>query len=213
MNEAMSNKQRELYTRARKKLETRLTDYRFLHSVSVADTAVNMAKIYGVDVDEARIAGLLHDWDKNYSDEELVARAATYGITIKDYHEDMAALLHAQTGAAALAEEFPELSAAVIQAIARHTSAAPDMSDLDMIIYVADMIEPLRTRYRLHALRELIGKVTLEELFLKSYEMTMDYLVVRHRFIHPDSFEVWNAYIHRERNHENSKELNETIKF
>ena len=198
----MSDEYTEFYARARKKLEKRLSDYRFLHSVSVAETAVEIAKVYGVDTNEARIAGLLHDWDKNYSDEELIARSADYGITVKDYHEDMAALLHAQTGAAALAVEFPELSREVIQAVSRHTSAAPDMSELDMIIYIADMIEPLRTRYRLHILRDLIGNVSLEELFLKSYEMTMDYLVARHRFIHPDSLDVWNSYIHRERKNE-----------
>ena len=36
------------------------------------------------------------------------------------------------------------MSADVVQAIARHTAAAVGMSDLDMIIYIADAIEPSR---------------------------------------------------------------------
>ena len=188
-----------LYPKARKKLEKRLTDYRFLHSISVADTAASLAKTYGVDVQEARIAGLLHDWDKHYSDDELIKRARQFRIPIIDYEDDMAALLHAQTGAAALKREFPELSKAVLQAVARHTAAAPDMSDLDMVVYIADMIEPLRTQGNLTTLRAMVGKGSLEELFIKAYEITMRHLVTRHRFIHPDSLAVWNAYIQRER--------------
>lgn len=195
----MTKEQEKLYRRARAKLEKRLSEYRLLHSVSVADTAVKMAGIYHVDQDEARFAGLLHDWDKNLTDEELVARAQEFDIEIDERLEDMAALLHAHTGAVAVAREFPSLSPRVIQAIARHTSAAPDMTDLDMIIYIADMIEPLRTRGNLAPLRTIVGKVSLEALFVQSFQMTMDHLIKRHRFIHPDSLEVWNAYISRER--------------
>jgi predicted HD superfamily hydrolase involved in NAD metabolism len=180
-------------------LERRLNEYRLLHSFGVADTAASMAEQYGVDVNRARIAGLLHDWDKNLSDEQLCERAREFGIEMISPLEDLPALLHAQTGAAAVKREFPELDDEVIQAIARHTSAAPDMTDLDMIIYVADMIEPLRSQGNLMPLRTIVGKVPLETLFLKSFEMTMQHLIHRHRLIHPASLEVWNAYVTRER--------------
>jgi len=199
MNESICGEQTSLYARARHALEKRLTEYRFIHSVSVADTAAGMAAIYGSDIEEARLAGLLHDWDKNFSDTELIERAQGFGIAVRGDEEDMVALLHAKTGAIALSEEFPELSDGIIQAIDRHTSAATDMSDLDMILYIADMIEPLRTRGNLAPLRALVGKIPLEELFVRSYETTMRHLVTRHRLIHPDSIEIWNAFIQRER--------------
>jgi predicted HD superfamily hydrolase involved in NAD metabolism len=189
----------ELLELARRRLERRLTEYRLLHSISVSETAVALARRYAVDENLARIAGLLHDWDKNLSDEELLQRAANWGIQPTEHQEDMAALLHAQTGAVAVSKEFPQLPPAVIQAIARHTSAAPDMSELDMIIYIADMIEPLRSQGNLEPLRRLAGKVELEDLFLRCYEATMRHLINRHRFVHPDSLVVWNAYVARER--------------
>jgi predicted HD superfamily hydrolase involved in NAD metabolism len=158
-----------------------------------------MAHAYGVDTDEARAAGLLHDWDKCFSDEELIARAKKFGIKLMKHHEDTAPLLHAQTGAAAVAAQYPELPKSVIQAIERHTSAAPDMQPLDMIIYIADMIEPLRTQGNLEPLRKLAGNAPLEALFVKCYEVTMQHLISRHRFIHPDSIKVWNAYVSKER--------------
>jgi predicted HD superfamily hydrolase involved in NAD metabolism len=194
----------QLLELARRRLEERLTEYRLLHSISVSETAVALAKRYAVDQDQAQIAGLLHDWDKNLSDEELLERALAWNITLTAHQEDMAALLHAQTGAVAVSKEFPQLPTAVIQAIARHTSAAPDMSDLDMIIYIADMIEPLRSQGNLMPLRELAGRVELEELFLRCYEATMRHLINRHRFVHPDSLVVWNAYVARERSRRES---------
>jgi predicted HD superfamily hydrolase involved in NAD metabolism len=179
-----------------------LNEYRLLHSIGVAETAASMAEQYGIDVERARIAGLLHDWDKNLTDEQLFERAREFKIEAVAQLEDMAALLHAQTGAIAVKWEFPEIDDEVIQAIARHTSAAPDMTDLDMIIYIADMIEPLRSQGNLTPIRTIVGKVPLEALFLKSFEITMIHLIQRHRFIHPASLEVWNACIARERNRE-----------
>lgn len=204
----LTERQKRQFEDAREQLEGRLTEYRLLHSISVSDTAVSMARRYGVDEHDARMAGLLHDWDKNLSDEELLLRACEYDIKLSEHHEDMAALLHAQTGAVAVHRQFPELSDAVIQAIARHTSAAEDMSELDIIIYVADMLEPLRTQGNLVPLRQLAGKVELEELFLRCYEATMRHLINRHRFIHPDSLKVWNTYVAKERNTRPSKKQN-----
>jgi predicted HD superfamily hydrolase involved in NAD metabolism len=193
----------DYYEVARRRLETRLNDYRFLHSICVADTAVSMAECYHADKAQARIAGLLHDWDKNLSDEELLERMEQFEIEPLNRQEDMANLLHARTGAVAVSQEFPELPSAVIQAISRHTSAATDMSDLDMIIYVADMIEPLRSLGNLTVLRALVGRVPLQTLFFKAYEATMMHLISRNRFIHPDSIDVWNTYValERESNH------------
>lgn len=189
----------DIYNDARKKLEKRLTQYRLLHSISVADISALMANVYKVNPEHARVAGLLHDWDKNYSDKELIERAELYAIALPADSRNMAALLHAQTGACAVAEEYPSLPSEIIQAISRHTSAATDMSDLDMIIYVADMIEPMRSAPSLQPLRALAGNVPLKELFAKCYQATLEHLVRRNRYIHPVSIEVWNVYCAKER--------------
>jgi predicted HD superfamily hydrolase involved in NAD metabolism len=189
----------------RRELEQRLSEFRLLHSISVAETAVGLAKRYGADPELAHLAGLLHDWDKCLSDEELLRRAEQFGIEPRYRLEDMAALLHAQTGAVAVAQRYPQLPPEVISAISRHTSAAPDMSELDMIIYLADMIEPLRTQGSLAPLRRLAGNVELEDLFIKAYESTISHLVSRHKFLHPDTLDVWNAYVNRERSRPNFK--------
>lgn len=195
----------EIYDDAREKLNERLTQYRLLHSISVAEIAELMAQVYEVDPEHARIAGLLHDWDKNYSDEELVERAHSFGIPISKDLQNMPSLLHAQTGAYAVAKEYPELPKEIIQAINRHTSAAKNMSDLDMIIYVADMIEPLRSAPSLRPLRALAGNVPLVDLFTECYKASLEHLVRRKRYIHPDTIKVWNAYVAKVRDRKQQK--------
>src|SRR3712207_7477307 len=45
-------------------LRDNLENKRFLHSLSVRDTAVKMAKVYNIDVEKSKIAGLVHDCAK-----------------------------------------------------------------------------------------------------------------------------------------------------
>ena len=48
------------YEEMKIKLQSRLKPSRYEHSVGVAETAVFLAERFHVDVDKARIAGLLH---------------------------------------------------------------------------------------------------------------------------------------------------------
>lgn len=108
-------------------------------------------------------------------------------------------LLHGPTAAAELVRAYPDLSADVVQAIARHTAAAVGMSDLDMIIYIADAIEPSRDFDGLDELRAAIGAVPLEELFMMTFNHILLTLVERRRRLHPATVEVWNHYVARSR--------------
>lgn len=179
-------------------LEQRLKPKRFEHSKSVSEMAVELARAYGADVRKARLAGLLHDWDKEFGDEEIRERARTMGVDVDPYVlETMPRLLHGPTAAAELERTYPDLPADVIQSIARHTAAAIGMSDLDMIIYVADAIEPGRDFAGLDELRAMIGNATLEELFATTFNHILLTLVERRRRLHPATVEVWNHYMAR----------------
>ncbi len=59
----------------RRKLQGRLKASRFAHSIGVADTAVKLAKRFGVDTEKAYIAGLLHDCAREFEDSQLPAEA------------------------------------------------------------------------------------------------------------------------------------------
>ena len=169
-------------------LKKRLKPKRFEHARGVSKTAASLAETYGVDVRKARLAGLLHDWDKEYGDDEIRERARALGVDVDPYVLDtMPRLLHGPTAAAELVRAYPDLSAAV------------GMSDLDMIIYIADAIEPSRDFDGLDELRAAIGAVPLEELFMMTFNHILLTLVERRRRLHPATVEVWNHYVARSR--------------
>lgn len=188
------------YQARRDDLAHRVKRSRFEHSLGVSETAARMARVYGQDERLARLAGLLHDWDKGYDDEGIRARAVELGIADQlASYLDMPHLLHGPTAAAALAREFPELPAPLLQAIRLHTTGAVGMSPLDLIVYVADVIEPGRYCAGVDKLRDMVGKVELEELFVATLVYVVGNLIERRKLIHPDTVTVWNYYVARAR--------------
>lgn len=188
------------YEARRRDLEQRLRHGRYEHSIGVSDMAVRLARVYGVDGGKARLAGLLHDWDKSYDDEGIRHRVAELGLSVDpDVLADMPALLHGPTGAAALARAYPRIPRDVIRAIELHTTADVGMTDLDMVVYIADAIEPGRRYGDLDAIRGSVGSVSLEELFLTTLQHLLVNLVGRRKLVFPGTLGIWNYYIARSR--------------
>lgn len=167
------------------------------HSLRTAETAGMIALVYGADVDEAWLAGALHDWDRELDEDELLRRAGAHGLVVCDVERQQPRLLHAKTGAATVSETFPDLPTRCCDAIARHTLADVTMSELDMIVYVADMVEPGRRWPGVDDLREAVGTVGLQELFGLAYEQTMLHLIRSRKHIHPVALDVWNSFVAR----------------
>jgi len=176
-------------------LAARLSPSALTHSRGVAATAGSLAARYGVDVEDARLAGLLHDWDREQTPDQLITAATSQGIELGAADKAVPYLLHSRTGAAALRAALPGLSAEVIAAVARHTVGSADMGDLDKVVYVADMIEPGRAYPGVEELRRLVSTATLTQLFAASYQQSILYLVRSRKRIHPDTVAVWNALV------------------
>ena len=192
---------KENYQYLKHQLKERVSPRRFKHSKGVAKTARALARCYGFDADKARIAGILHDWDKGLNNEAARARVGELGLTIDPMVvRDMPWLLHGPTAAAALERACPELGSEVFSAIAHHTSGTADMRPLDCIIYLADIIEPNRTygdADGIEHLRSLVGKVSLEQLYFEAFKYTLAFLVDQDRLLYPGTIDIWNALMAR----------------
>lgn len=177
-------------------LRTRMKDKprRFEHSLGVTETAINLAEVYGVDTYDAAVAGLLHDWDKVVDDHDLLARAAQFGIEIAGSPVAAVGLLHGPVAACELPHIFPDLSPEVLQAIARHTIGASDMSALDMVVFIADAIEPHRHGSYADGLRALVGEASLTELFFQTFSQGLVYVISGGRYLYPTAVGIYNAY-------------------
>ena len=181
-------------------LETRMRDVkprRYEHSLGVAQTAVELAETYGVDTFLAAATGLLHDWDKVLDDGELLARAAQYRIPVSGSPAAAVGLLHGPVAAFELPQIFPDLPSEVWQAVARHTIGAADMTPLDMVVFIADAIEPHRHGAYADELRAQVGKVSLTELFFQCFAQGLVYVISGGRYLYPTAVDIYNVYAAR----------------
>lgn len=176
-------------------LMQRVNPSRYVHSISVAKTARKLARTYGYDGHVARMAGLLHDWDKALLPEKLQQRISDFDLAIDaETVRTMPWVLHGPTAAAVLRRDFPCFGEEVFQAIERHTVGAPDMAPLDMIVFVADKIEPTHDVAEYKRLYKQMGSLSLEEMFYAVLKEGMGYLVRAGKPISYDSVTVWNWY-------------------
>lgn len=168
--------------------------HRLDHTLSVAKTAEHLAVLYGVDPFLARVSGLLHDWDKVVPKDELLDRARHFGIDMGVPLENVEPLLHGMVAARELPDRYPHLPQEVWHAIACHTSAAEDMSPLDMVLFVADGIEPLRRASEgIEHTRSLVGNVSLEDLFWNAFVGGIQYVLQTGRYLYPRTIDVYNT--------------------
>jgi predicted HD superfamily hydrolase involved in NAD metabolism len=183
------------YDRALAAVRSRLSAGAASHSERVGELAADLAGVYGVNPAEARLAGLLHDWHRETGSSELLERAGDVGVTVTEIDEAVPYLLHAPIAACDLAAEFPGIGSDITSAVGAHTYGAPQMSALAKTVYVADVIEPSRGSEHAAELRAAVGKVTLDELFARTYTASLVHLIETRRRLHPVTVEVYNRYV------------------
>ncbi len=172
---------------------------RLAHSLSVAKESVRLAETYGVDTECAAMAGLVHDWYKVLDARQTVELARERGIDMGVDLELVEPLLHGILAARDLPARYPDAPSCVWQAVERHTTAHEHMSPLDMVVFVADGIEPLRRPYpALDQLRAMVGAESLEDLFWASFCGGIEYVVRTRRYLYPGTISIYNALV-RER--------------
>lgn len=105
-------------------------------------------------------------------------------------------LLHGMVASRELPARYPELPGEVWHAIDVHTTAAADMSDLDMVLFVADGIEPLRPATPgIERTRSLVGKASLADVFWYSFVGGITYVLEGGRYLYPGTIGVYNALV------------------
>ena len=167
------------------KLGKRLKPNRYAHSVGVADTALFLAKRFGLDENKAYVAGLLHDCAREFPNEALPEEARKRGITIGAVEHESPLLLHAYVGAKLLSESYGVEDDEIFQAVWRHTVGGTHMTALDKIIYFADMIEPNRDYPEVDELRRFGRENSLNEMTLKGINESILFVLAKNELIHP----------------------------
>lgn len=112
------------------------------HVLRVVDEVARLAHIHGVDAQAARIAALGHDLLRAHSNGRLLTIAEEQSAAIDPVDRLEPVLLHGPLAVPILREQYGVVDADVLGAVAAHTTAAPRMSRLQKLLFVADKIEP-----------------------------------------------------------------------
>ena len=149
-----------------------LDERRIAHVAGCEGEAIELARCWGEDPENAAEAGILHDITKRLSHEEQLNLCEKYAIICDSAERKTPKLLHAKTGAA-VARDLFGVSDEIYEAIRWHTTGKPDMTTLEKVIYLADYIEPTRDFPGVERLRELAYE-DLDRALLLGLQMTIE---------------------------------------
>ena len=168
-----------------------LTQGRFYHSQCVAAQAARLAQRYGGDVEQARLAGILHDIMKDTAPEEQLKILADSGIILTKTQRRNRKLWHSLAGAAYLRGTLGVADQAVVEAVACHTSGKKDMSLLDKVLFVADYISADRDYPGVEDMRKAADR-SLEEAMVEGILFTVNELMEQRLPVAAESIEAYN---------------------
>lgn len=178
------------------KVIKKLSPKRLSHTLLVQEEAIKLAKKYGCSIHKASIAAMLHDMCRDYSLDEL-------NRYIRKYHLDNIyinnkSLAHAKVAAKLICDEYNISDQEIINAVSYHTTGRADMSILDKIIYLADMIEPNRNFKGIDEIRELAYE-NIDQACLVSLDSSIKFIIDKKEYLHIDTLMARNYLIINEK--------------
>src|SRR5690625_7942 len=176
-------------------IKATLSQQRYEHSLRVKETAEILAARYEAPIDKVILASLLHDYAKGQTRDQLKAQIIDYNLSrdLLDYHHE---LWHGPVAAEIFRDKYGFEDEAVLQAIRYHTTGRAEMGLVEIIVFVADYIEPGRTIPGVEEVR----KLAQDNIYLAAREAqrnTIIYLLKKNAIIHPDSFLAYNKWTNK----------------
>ena len=169
---------------------------RAAHVLRVAYMAAENCRRFKIPEKTAVTAAALHDVAKNLkpSDKLLKDFVPPEGVP--------ESVMHQFSGAYLAEHEFGIADEDILNAIRYHTSGRPDMSDLEKLLFLCDMLEEGRDFEGVDKLRKLFAK-DMDACLEESLKMELDYLRAEGKYIYPltqaayDYIKQYNAHKNR----------------
>ncbi|GBF10102.1 bis(5'-nucleosyl)-tetraphosphatase (symmetrical) YqeK [Tepidibacillus infernus] len=175
-------------------LKQQVTAHRYIHSLGVAETGKQLAKGYGADPEKVELAGILHDFCKFWSKEELANEIRKHEVLTNDLLDYNAELWHGPVASVIVQERFQIDDEDVIMAIRYHTSGREQMSTIEKIVCLADYIEPSRQFPGVEEIRKWAEK-DLDKALLAAIDGTIQFLIKKKMKIYPLTVRARNDLI------------------
>ena len=187
-------KYHDLYDKVKEHFLLYNKEERFNHSLRVIEMALNLNELHNLNIDEEiiKVAGLVHDYAKVYSEEVLlkyIKQEFPTDLELLKFKE----VFHSLVGDKIVKEELGITNSDILDAIKYHTTGKSNMSDLTKIIYLADYIEVGRKFEEASIIREIAYK-SLDSAVFEMTKNTINYLQNKGLEIYSKTFETYNYY-------------------
>ena len=172
-------------------LKEHLNEHRFQHSLNVADKCLYLAQKYGCDEDKAYFCGLIHDICKNESRENILQIFEKFGIILDNVQKNVDLLWHSIAGSLLVSEKFNVNDEDILNAIKFHTTGRENMSKLEKIVFLADIISVDRDFDSVEFLRQ-ISEENLDLAVFYALKFSIENLARKKAPIHIDTINAYN---------------------
>ncbi|MDD3237866.1 MAG: bis(5'-nucleosyl)-tetraphosphatase (symmetrical) YqeK [Candidatus Gastranaerophilales bacterium] len=178
-------------------LNENLSEERFHHSLGAMDSAAILAEKFGKNVEKCKIAALLHDCAKCVPNDDLKELLLNKCSSYEECELINPKTWHAPVSAYYAKEIFGVEDNEILSAIRWHTLGKTDMSNFEMIIFLADKIEhnTREPEYREPIEKAIYKHNCLEKGMLKSFKLTIKSLMKRKLTICMQTVDVYNELI------------------
>lgn len=186
-----------------KKIDTDIikleSEKRYKHSLGVMKKAEELAKLYGENINKAKLVGLAHDIGKDLSKEEKLEYVKNNDIEIDEIEKINTGLLHAKIGADICKKKYG-FSKDMQDAIKYHTVGNKNMDTFSKIIFIADKIEDGRNYKNEKKMEQLeetrkLANIDLNKALLFLIDSSLEFTLQKKELIHPDSIDTRNRII------------------
>ena len=186
-----------------KKIDTDIikleSEKRYKHSLGVMKKAEELAKLYGENINKAKLVGLAHDIGKDLSKEEKLEYVKNNDIKIDEIEKINTGLLHAKIGADICKKKYG-FSKDMQNAIKYHTVGNKNMDTFSKIIFIADKIEDGRNYKNEKKMKQLeetrkLANIDLNKALLFLIDSSLEFTLQKKELIHPDSIDTRNRII------------------
>lgn len=168
----------------KKDLKELLSDFRYNHSILVAQCAKDLASNYNLDSNKAYITGLVHDICREFDDDKNKYYVDKYNID-KKYLYELKPVLHSIVGSYYIKEKY-DMDDEICNAVKYHTLGNINMTLFDKIILVSDKLGRQNKDIEL----EKIAYENIDKALLVVLNRQKEKLLNIGRELHPDTEEL-----------------------
>ncbi|OOB76930.1 MAG: nicotinate (nicotinamide) nucleotide adenylyltransferase [Epulopiscium sp. Nuni2H_MBin003] len=116
-------------------VKSKLSAKRYAHTRGVVDMGLRLAKMHAVDMNKVFLGCIFHDYAKEVTD------YSKYNIEFDEFEQKNPHLWHGKIAAEIIKDLYNITDEEILNSIRYHTTGRCDMSDVEKVVYLADMIE------------------------------------------------------------------------